>query len=90
MIYKLDKDEIWDYLKKFNKTQYGKTIFLVCYSLPILLFLNIIVTVILDLVYPESGFIFASSLLAFITLVSFLIGSYAYYKEFRIFVNKKN
>ncbi len=90
MIYKLDKDEIWEYLIKFNKTQYGKTMFAVCYSLPMLLCLNIIVSIILDFVYPDNGFVFASSLLAFVTLVSFLVGSYAYYKEFRIYVNKKN
>jgi len=90
MIYKLDKDDIWRYLIKFGKTQYGKTIFFICYSLPFVLFLNMIITLILDLVYPNEGFIFIASIIAFVALLTFSVGSYAFYKEFRIFVNKKN
>lgn len=88
MIYKIDKDEMWKYLLKFNKTEYGKTIFIICYSLPTILFAFMVASLILDFKYPGSGFIFWASLIALLDLISFLIGSYAFYKEFRIFVNK--
>lgn len=88
MIYKLDKDDVWKYLLKFNKTEYGKTMFIICYSLSFILFIFMIATLILDFKYPGEGLILWSSLLALLDLISFVIGSYGFYKEFRIFVNK--
>ncbi len=88
MIYKLDKDDVWKYLLKFNKTEYGKTMFIICYSLSFILFIFMIATLILDFKYPGEGFILWSSLLALLDLISFVVGSYGFYKEFRIFVNK--
>ena len=83
MIYKLNMTEMRNMLKEFGKTLYGKTIFVICYSTFIILFLFLFISIIFNLLSFENYLI-----VSFICLISFLIGSYGYYKELRIFVNK--
>ena len=88
MIYKLDKDDVWKYLVKFSKTEYGKIMFLICYSIPIILFIMLLYTLIMEFLYPGCDFIIIAAFIALFDLISFCIGSYSFYKEFRIYVNK--
>lgn len=84
MIYNLDSKGIKKELYEFHKSEYGKTIFVICYSLFFLLFSATIVCLIGKFLCFEY-FIF----LSLSCLISFLIGSYNFYKELRIFVNRK-
>lgn len=83
MIYKLNMTEMRNMLKEFGKTLYGKTIFVICYSTFIILLIFLLISIIFNLLCFENYLI-----VSFICLISFLIGSYGYYKELRIFVNK--
>lgn len=83
MIYKLNMTEMRNMLKEFGKTLYGKTIFVICYSTFIILLVFLFISIIFNLLSFENYLI-----VSFICLISFLIGSYGYYKELRIFVNK--
>ena len=85
MIYKLDRNGIKKELISFGKTEYGKTMFVICYSLFLILLLTIIISFIFKVLCAE---LFIA--LVFLCLISFLVGSYSYYKEIRIFVNSKN
>ena len=85
MIYSLNQKEMKNKMIEFNKTIYGKSIFIICYSLFFILFLSVIISFIFNLLCYEYFII-----LLILCLISFLIGSYTFYKEFRIFVNSKN
>ncbi|MBR4178682.1 MAG: hypothetical protein IKR57_04985 [Bacilli bacterium] len=85
MIYDLDKKKFSEKLIEFNKTYYGKCIFVICYSLFIILFLTVIINFLFKLSSIELMF-----KLLILCLISFVVGSYGFYKELRIFVNKKD
>ncbi len=84
MIYKMNYKDIKRQMYEFHKTIYGKTMFVICYSLFFWLFVFCIFSLIFDLLSFEYFIV-----LIMICLISFLIGSYCFYKELRIFVNNK-
>ena len=89
MIYSKNYKELKKELINFNKTAYGKTIFLICYA-PCVFCLFILVIVGMQFFqYREILCSILLILFLFITLIVFSIGSYAFYKELRLFVNKK-
>ena len=80
-IYKIKSDkEMAKVLRKFLKSQYGKTVFVLAYAIPFFLFL-------ITLRFIFKGYPFISGF-ALLTLVSFIVGSAYFYKEIRIFINK--
>ena len=88
MIYKMNNKEIRKLLIEFGSTTYGKTMFLMCYACFFIIFANMIISL---FVYFNSKSFFTGSYVivsAFISVISFTIGSYAYYKELRIYANK--
>ena len=84
MIYNLDKNKFKEKLIEFNKTYYGKCIFVICYSFFIVMLLLIILNCFIEMFSDEWLF-----MISMICLISFLVGSYGFYKELRIFVSKK-
>ena len=85
MIYKYEGRDFKKLMNEFHRTRYGKTMFVICYALFFLLFVGIIFSFIMKLLDFEH-------LLYLILgcLISFLVGSYWFYKELRIFVNYKS
>ena len=81
MIYNMNQKELKRLLIDFSKTRYGKSMFIICYAVFFLLFLTIIILCFLK------QFLLVG-MLSLLCLISFCIGSYAYYKELRIFVDK--
>lgn len=90
-IYKFSKEELWTALKKFANTEYGKIQFVLSYCIPFTLFFIMIILLVMLLLVSGIYNNFISILVvidAFVTLVSFVVGSMHYYKELRFFVNK--
>ena len=87
MIYKLDNKQFREKLREFGKTVYGKCIFLSCY-LPFLF--GFIITIIFFLYFNKFNCLWAPPFLISLvfTILSFSIGSYCYYRELRVFINK--
>ena len=87
MIYKLNNKELRKKMKEFSKTNYGKSIFLICY-LPFII--SFIVTIIFFFYFNKYNCLWAPPFIIsrVFTVVSFSIGNYGYYKELRVFVNK--
>ena len=89
MIYKMNNKEVRKLLLEFGMTTYGKTMFVICYACFFIMFATVLsaLIVFLNNKNPFIGFFLILS--ANIAVVSFVIGSYAYYKELRIFASKK-
>ena len=89
MIYKMDSKEIKKLLIEFNETVYGKTMFLMCYATFFIIFAGLLFSFIIYL--RTKSFIISSFIIgsAFLSIISFTIGSYAYYKELRIYARSK-
>lgn len=87
MIYKLNNKEMRKKMKEFGKTNYGTSIFIICY-LPF--FLSFIITIVFFLFFNKYNCLWAPPFIIALvfTILSFSIGSYGYYKELRVFVNK--
>ena len=84
MIYKMSPSEIKKTLKEFYATRYGKSIFVICYVVPFLLFMVTISMFLIsftDVNEIEKYFVI---LIAFLCMNVFCIGSYFYYRELAI------
>lgn len=88
MIYKLNNKELKKEMIDFHKTTYGKCIFLICYSVFFVLFIGLIFSLILVPFYPKG--VILLFFLPLSCLISFVIGSYAFYKELRLFIDYKS
>ncbi len=88
-IYSLNLEEFRKLLKEFGHTLYGRTIFFVAYFIPGILFLTSIILTVCEFIIASD--IITNALL--ITLASFVltfvVGNMYYYKELRIFADKK-
>ena len=87
MIYEMSAKEIKKLLHEFYSTRYGKSIFVVCYAVPFLLFIVTIGMFISSLVNGGSNYVLVA--LPFLCMNIFCIGSYFYYKELRVYADKK-
>ena len=85
MIYKLNNKEMRKKMREFSKTNYGKSIFLICY-LPFIISFG--VTIVFFFTSFCYFFVIPFLISLIFTILSFSIGGYGYYKEFRLFVNK--
>ena len=84
-IYKLSKKEMGELLIRFSKTHYGKIQFVLSYSLFIILFIVLLISLFLYLktkTYYLILFLFIHSL---ITFICFIQGSRHFYNEVRYF-----
>ena len=89
MIYKLNSKDMKKLLLEFSSTVYGKTMFLMCFASFFITFASTILATIFFL--KVKNFFSASFVIisAFISVISFTMGSYGYYKELRIYASKK-
>lgn len=87
MIYKLDNKGLKQKIKDFGSSAYGKCIFLICY-LPFII--SFIVTLIFLVYFNKFNCLWAPPFIISLifTIISFSVGSYGYYRELRVFVNK--
>ena len=89
MIYKMSPKEIKKLLKEFYATRYGKSIFVICYVVPLLLFavtMSMFLISMNDSSEMEKYFVI---LTAFLCMNIFCVGSYFYYRELRVFADHK-
>ncbi len=89
MIYKMKRKDINKLIGDFNKTLYGKTIFILCYISFVVAF---VWTLIALYVYAKGEDSIPALVIVFSGFMAFLtfsFGSYAYYKELRIFASKE-
>ena len=88
-IYNLNLKEFRKLLKDFGHTLYGRTIFFVAYFIPSILFLASIALLICGFIIDSD--IITNALLVSLTafVITFIIGNMYYYKELRIFSEKK-
>jgi hypothetical protein len=82
-MYTKNQQEIRKIILSFIKTIYGKTMFLLSYSM----FFVFLVQAIIVLVINENKIIFF--VLSFLSLLAFIFGSVNYYKELRIYVKER-
>ena len=89
MIYKMDGKEIKKLLHDFYRTRYGKSIFVVCYAVPFIMF---VVTIGMFLAFllkhGEANYVLVG--LPFLCMNIFCIGSYFYYKELKEFAEAEH
>lgn len=87
MIYKLNNQELKKEMIEFNKTTYGKCMFLICYSVFFIFFIELIFSLIMVFFTPKIFILLF--VLPLLCLISFVIGSYVFYKELRLFCEYK-
>ena len=88
-IYNMNLKEFRKLLKSFGSTLYGRTIFFIAYFIPGLLFLATIGLVVCDFFFTSDIITNAILVLLACFVVSFLGGNMYYYKELRIFAEKR-
>lgn len=89
MIYKMNAKEIKKLLHEFYSTRYGKSIFVICYVVPFLLFMITIGMFISSFGEVEALEKYMVILTSFLCMNIFCIGSYFYYRELRKFAEYK-
>ena len=90
-IYDLNYEKMTEAIKKFTKTLYGKTVFLLAYSTFTISFIGLfIILYMMSKNICSMYFIFPIFLIDLgITLISFIMGSKYFYKELKDFVKEK-
>ncbi len=92
MIYKVSNKELKKVLVSFGRTTYGKIMFITCYMPFFISFLGLLLTIFVYFsTFHDNNFIMGLIILiaTFIAITSFSIGTYAYYKELRIYLKTK-
>ena len=89
MIYKMNAGEIKQLLHDFYATRYGKSIYVICYVVPFILFVVTMGMFFGFLVkHGEANYVLV--VLPFLCMNTFCIGSYFYYKELKEFAESKS
>ncbi len=89
MIYKMNIKEIRNLLLDFSSTTYGRTMFLLCYSVFFIVSASLVSAFALHIL-KNSVFTGLFVIIgAFISVLSFVIGSIIYYKELRIYAENR-
>lgn len=89
MIYNLEYKEFSKLLFEFSKTVYGKCMFIINYSVFIFMFLFSIIMFVMNFIYDYFIINLVLIFLIMLTLISFLVGSYGFYKELRVYAENK-
>lgn len=89
-IYECTNEDIRTYLKEFSKTTYGKIVFILSYTIffvSVLLFFQYLLLMVRcsDMIM----FYFVFPILVLFILTTFVLGSRYYYKELRLFIERK-
>lgn len=90
-IYDLKNKELKKYFREFAKTTYGKVVFCLAYIVPLIFTIVCIETAALCYISCGSIFCVGSSLIKYLlaNLISFVIGSAYFYREFDKFLQVK-
>lgn len=91
-IYDLNNKDLKKYFRKFAKCTYGKVVFCLAYSVFLIMAVISIETAILNKIYFGNIFACNSNLNLFLifTLVSFIVGSAYFYREFDKYLQTKH
>ena len=92
-IYELDNEGFRDALMRFGKTWYGKSVFLLAYFVPFVLFVSALIMMLVCVVLPQMDYLLNCSLVALVGFVPcFMVANIYYYNEIRKFLEheKKN
>lgn len=90
-IYDLKNKDLKKYFREFAKATYGKVVFCLAYTVPFIMAIISAETAILSKIYCGSVFGCNSNLVEYliILLVSFVVGSAYFYREFDKFLQVK-
>ena len=88
-IYNLSLEDFRKLLKDFSHTLYGRTIFFVAYFIPGILFLTSIALTIYGFIITSDTITNALLITLASFVLTFVVGNMYYYKELRIFAEKK-
>ena len=85
----MNYDKVKKALREFNSTIYGKSILVACYAPFLFCFALTFVALILFYKYYYVIYMISLLVLVLLSLVTFCIGTYGFYKELRIYVSSK-
>ena len=84
-IYEYNKKDLSKLLIRFSKTHYGKIQFVLSYSLFVILFVLLIISLFIYFRFKSIYILFWVFILALVTFVTFISGSRHFYNEVRYF-----
>lgn len=89
-IYQCSQKKMKKFIKAFRKTEYGRTVFCLAYSVPIIGLMLLLITMFSLIIWKWCWYFFFLSILIpfllFLVLISFVIGSAYYYRELREYI----
>lgn len=87
-IYDLKNRDFKKYFREFRKSAYGKIVFCLSYAIPLIMFLAAVETAVISQIRCGSMSAFSSRILIFLLLllISFILGTRYFYKEFKEFL----
>ena len=90
-IYELDNEGFRDALMRFGKTWYGKSVFLLAYFVPFVLFVSALIMMLLCVTIPSLDYLLNCALVALVGFVPlFMLANMYYYNEVRKFLEYEN
>ena len=84
-IYEVDKKGLFKLLVNFQKCEYGKIQFILSYSVFLIIFVLLVSSFVFYIQYKLFTLLILTFVMAFATLVSFVLGSIHFYQELRYF-----
>lgn len=86
-VYDLNNKMLKKEFRKFGHTTFGKVVFCLAYSIPLLSLIVSVEMYVFSRLYPNYAWCYKPALIIAlsITLISFILGSRYFYKEFRIY-----
>ena len=87
-IYELDNNGFRDALMRFGSTWYGKSVFILAYFVPFVLFISALIMMLVCLTFPNMGYLLQCALIALVAFVPcFMLANMYYYNEVRKFLD---
>lgn len=89
-IYNLNNKELKKELINFNKTTYGKIVFLISYGIPFIITILLIDMVIIlnKINYSNQALSFSIIFVFMVDIISFISGTKYFYSELKEYINK--
>ena len=88
-IYDLNLKEMRKLFRKFNKTLYGRTIFLLAFLIPTVIFIASIVLTVFCWICHSASMINSVLIMVSVGVVLFILGNMYYYHELKEFLETK-
>ena len=84
-IYDLDIKGMRQLMRKFHKTTYGQTVFLLAYVIPFMTFVSSAIMALVSCITQDSELLYISGIVAVVFVVTFILGNIYFYSELRKF-----